>query len=88
MSYKIINEVFHFFLYSVFEVSCILYMSTSQFELAMFHVLQKPGTAATVGPTEQIISSVFIAHMEGQGTWTRNRGKRWLTGQWRCRGVS
>ena len=37
---KLLMRYFHFFLYSVFEVSCILYMNTSAFELAMFHVLQ------------------------------------------------
>lgn len=69
------------FLYSVFEVSCILYMNTSQFELAVFHVLQSlAGTATAVDPIDQIIISVVIAHVKWQGTWTRNRGKRWLKG--------
>lgn len=78
---------FHFFLYSVFEVGCILYMNTSAFELAVFHVLQSLARLLQ-WPTGQVIIRVLTAHTEGQGHGLGTEVNGGLKGQRSRRGIS
>lgn len=84
MLYKSINGIFSlvFFvlslwsqLYFIHEHFSVWTRNTSRVSCA-----PKPGMATAVDPIDQIIISVVIAHVKWQGTWTRNRGERWLKG--------